>query len=114
MNVHYPKYYSQGKVPADYDSPNPIPFLTVGKCDVKQRPLQFSFALATRVNPVVKDELFDAGRDIFCKKEGAWREGLSSESSVLDVAHFWLHSALTYHGIGAKTAVGYGYFNATE
>ena len=36
---------------------------------------------------------------------------LSSQSTLLEVVGYWLTSALTSHGIGAKTAVGYGYFN---
>ncbi|MCB9282940.1 MAG: type III-B CRISPR module RAMP protein Cmr6 [Lewinellaceae bacterium] len=112
MNVHYPKYYGgQGKPPADHDSPNPIHFLTISKCDANRQPLEFSFALATRENPGITDGTLKNGMEALCKKDGDWRKGLSAESTILDVAHYWLHSALTSHGIGAKTAVGYGYFH---
>ncbi len=113
MNVHYPKYYSKGEVPADYDSPNPIPFLTVGKCDVNNQPLKFCFALAARENikGVKIKDVEQSHVDKLCKnKEGQWHGGLNENSTVLEVVNYWLHSALTHHGIGAKTAVGYGYF----
>jgi CRISPR-associated protein Cmr6 len=29
MNSHYPKYYSDGEAPSDWQNPNPIKFLTV-------------------------------------------------------------------------------------
>jgi len=112
MNVHYPKYYSKGEVPADYDSPNPIPFLTVGKCDVNNEPLAFCFRLAMKENPVVKENSAteQAHIDKLCKRNSDWRKGINEGSTILDVVNYWLHSALTHHGIGAKTAVGYGYF----
>lgn len=73
MNPHYPEYYTSKKPPADYQSPKPILFLTVGK-DTK-----FRFYL------------------------------VSKDKKLLDKAKEWLKSALSEHGIGAKTAVGYGY-----
>lgn len=112
MNVHYPKYYSKGEAPADYDSPNPIPFLTVGKCDVNNEPLAFCFRLAMKENSVVKENSATEQAHIgkLCKQEGQWHRGLNEQSTVLEVVNYWLRSALTQHGIGAKTAVGYGYF----
>ncbi|MBV6428520.1 MAG: hypothetical protein KIPDCIKN_03055 [Haliscomenobacter sp.] len=103
MNVHYPKYYGGTWPPVDNDSPNPIPFLTVGKCDANGKPLQFKFYIACKerdVKPEITGDMID--------KAGG---KLSAQSTVLDVVGFWLTSALTSHGIGAKTAVGYGYFN---
>jgi CRISPR-associated protein Cmr6 len=117
MNVHYPKYYSGQSGPVDYDSPNPIPFLTVGKCDVNNNPLKFSFHLMAKEENKVNEinNIQWADIDTLCKKkEGAWHDGLNENSTVLEVVNFWLHSALTHHGIGAKTAVGYGYFNPTS
>jgi CRISPR-associated protein Cmr6 len=35
----------------------------------------------------------------------------SADKDLLKTAQCWLHGALTEHGIGAKTAVGYGYMN---
>lgn len=80
MNVHYQDYYNGSKPPADYLSPNPIFFLTVTKC-------KFSFFIGTKPKnqEVMNIEIGD--KTIFQ----------------------WLKDALTNHGIGAKTAVGYGY-----
>ncbi len=78
MNNHYPKYYDGGeKPPADWQSPNPIFFLTV-------KNTAFRFALAI--------------------KQG-------EDSELLELAKEWLEEALSENGIGAKTAVGYGYMS---
>jgi len=74
MNPHYPKYYSEGKPPADWMDPNPIKFLTVKK------DTEFIFAFKT-------DE-----------------DDLKEQVTTL------LKGALQDLGIGAKTAVGYGFF----
>lgn len=102
MNVHYPKYYRGEGVPVDYDSPNPIPFLTVGKCDTNGKPLHFKFYVACKeretrqmTGPMIRGEL-------------------SYMSTVLEVIVYWLTDALTSHGIGAKTAVGYGYMKSVD
>lgn len=104
MNVHYPKYYGGTGLPVDYDSPNPIPFLTVGKCDINGKPLLFKFYIACK--NVEKQIKIDG--PMITKAEGK----LSSQSTILDIVGYWLHSALTSHGIGAKTAVGYGYMKS--
>ena len=74
MNPHYPKYYSEGQAPADWQSPVPIKFLTVE--DTK-----FQFYL------------------------------VSKNEDLLEKSLYLLKEALKYHGIGAKTALGYGIFN---
>lgn len=78
MTPHYPDYYLKGKPPTDWQSPNPIKFLTVKKT-------KFRFYLAI-------------------KRDNA------EDESILNVALEYLKGALTKHGIGAKTAIGYGYF----
>lgn len=83
MNPHYPKWYGGNGAPVDTDSPNPVFFLTV-----KDTPFQFligskEWNLETRV--------FWDGQTL------GW----------------WLENALSEHGIGAKTAVGYGYMKPT-
>lgn len=84
MNPHYPDYYGGDKPPTDYQNPIPIPFLMVGNKDVNKKALRFQFILG------IKN---------------------TEDSSLLDTAQKWLVKALTEHGIGAKTAVGYGYMN---
>lgn len=74
MNPHYPEYYSEGKPPADWMSPNPIKFLTVKK------DTEFIFAFKT-------DD-----------------EALKEQVTTL------LKGALQDLGVGAKTSVGYGFF----
>lgn len=74
MNPHFQDYYSEGKAPADWLSPNPIKFITVGK------DTEFIFAFITN--------------------DSILREKITS----------LIKEALCDFGIGAKTAVGYGYF----
>ncbi|MDZ4709989.1 MAG: type III-B CRISPR module RAMP protein Cmr6 [Saprospiraceae bacterium] len=82
MNPHYPKYYSGNEAPTDTQSPTPIFFLTVSNTT-------FQFLLATKVeNWNLKTKQF-------------WDKTLED----------WLIEALTEHGLGAKTAVGYGYMS---
>jgi len=76
MTPHYPDYYSKGIEPADWQSPNPIKFLTVEKT-------AFQFYLA-------------------CRKEN---------EALLEKALRWLKESLSHFGIGAKTSIGYGYFD---
>jgi CRISPR-associated protein Cmr6 len=90
MNPHYGKYYGE-KVengmpknpPADYLSPVPVFFLTVAKG------AKFRFALALRPG----------------------LEGCSKHKDDLQLGFKLLAEALASIGAGAKTAVGYGYFN---
>lgn len=73
MTPHYGDYYSGKTPPADWQSPNPIKFLTVEKT-------KFRFYLASKSN------------------------------NLLPTAEKWLKDALQNFGIGAKTSIGYGYF----
>ncbi len=78
MNPHYPEWYGKGKPPTDTQSPIPVFFLTV-----VGTPFQFLFG--SKKMPDIKTKIF-------------WDKTLAQ----------WLNDALTQHGIGAKTAVGYG------
>lgn len=80
MNPHYPDYYAGRAAPTDHQSPVPISFLTLPKKGV---PFQFLLT----------------GRDDMHKYK---IQGKSIESLLAE--------ALERHGLGAKTAVGYGYF----
>lgn len=86
MNPHYDPYYSKGKPPADYYNPKPIYFLTVE--DAK-----FQFVIGLRETDNTKVDDFGSGKN-----------------SVLELTGKYLKKALQNQGIGAKTAVGYGYF----
>ncbi|TAE75285.1 MAG: type III-B CRISPR module RAMP protein Cmr6 [Bacteroidetes bacterium] len=85
MNNHYDKWYNEGKPPADYYNPNPIIFLTV-------QALTFQFIVGLR-----------KGIENTNIKLGA------KSGDMLSVVSDYLKDALQEHGIGAKTAVGYGY-----
>lgn len=82
MTPHYSLYYrkEKGAVPADWHSPDPIPFLTVAAGET------FVFAVAPR-NPKSEQHRGD-----------------------LQLVLSWLDEALGYLGAGAKTAAGYGRF----
>ncbi len=82
MTPHYPKYYGEGQPPADWQSPNPIHFLTVGH----GTPFRFLIGLP---NDATSNDL---------------KSNLGN----------WLKEALTSRGLGAKTAVGYGYMKAIK
>jgi CRISPR-associated protein Cmr6 len=86
MNPHYPQWYGgkKGEAPVDTDNLNPVFFLTV-----KDTP--FQFLLGSKEWNLELETLWDG-------KTLGW----------------WLENALAEHGIGAKTAVGYGYFKPTS
>jgi len=90
MNPHYGPYYldSSGKVPpADYHSPVPIPFLTV-----ENTRFEFIIGISEKGNGTI---------------EGGKFEG----KQPMEIAYDYMRKSLSEHGIGAKTAVGYGYMN---
>ena len=85
MNNHYQPYYNGEAPPADYHKLNPIIFLTVEK-------LTFQFMVGLH-----------RGVENTNIKLGA------KSGDMLSVVSDFLKDALTEKGIGAKTAVGYGY-----
>lgn len=90
MNPHYGPYYSDKTnqtPPADYHNPVPVFFLTV-----EHTP--FQFILGSK-----QEFLYQTIKN---------QEMENSNWTIFD----WLKSALTDHGIGAKTAVGYGYMKS--
>lgn len=91
MNPHYGPYYSDTKgqtPPADYHNPKPIPFLTV-----ENTSFQFIIGIKEKNNEQpVDDEKLGKG-------------------TLLELTKKYLKEALQNQGIGAKTAVGYGYFS---
>lgn len=99
MTVHYPKYYGEGTLPpADWQSPVPIPFLTLKSEENKIN--QFQFVIGLRKG---------SETNVMIGKE----DNPKLIGNILQVVSFCLNLALTQHGIGAKTAVGYGYMNHT-
>jgi len=89
MNPHYQPYYSESPAnaktaPSDFHNPVPVFFLTV-------KDTSFQFIIGSREGYLTDYKI--GGKD---GKDGK------------DINE-WLKEALTTHGIGAKTAVGYGY-----
>ena len=90
MNPHYSDYYMEKKVhgipvpPADYLIPVPVNFLTVENAI-------FRFMLGIRK---------ENNKPIF--------SGIFVGKTPLEIVNIRLKDALAKHGIGAKTAVGYG------
>lgn len=87
MNPHYGDYYSDKKD----SSGNPIP------------PADY-----LSPNPIFFLTVKGAEFDFYL---GMKPKYYSEDKVLLGKAEEWLKEALTTHGIGAKTAVGYGYFN---
>lgn len=101
MNPHYGDYYQDDKgktPPADYFNPVPIPFLTVGKNT------KFEFIVGMK-KPLKAEDILKGTQSPLITR----CKSLSNNSAVVEIAMVWLKKALTDHGIGAKTAVGYGY-----
>jgi CRISPR-associated protein Cmr6 len=94
MTVHYQDYYGDKNLPpADWQSPNPIPFLTVKDNPTTKKYNKFQFIIGLR-NGAKMDMAID----------------YKEERRLLELTSILLFEALTSHGLGAKTAVGYGYF----
>lgn len=87
MTPHYSNYYEKGWNPTDEFSTNPIPFYTV-----KNTKFNFLFAL-TKEEIRMNEEKIIYAQDLknFVPK--------------------LVKEALEEHGLGAKTSLGYGYFN---
>lgn len=110
MNPHYMPYYNGDEPPADYHDPKPIPFLTVEK-GLK---LRFLFGIKKKDNnPIGENSKLSndsTGAPIMVRKEySSELVPASAETILLFIFQAWLKKALEEHGIGAKTAVGYGY-----
>lgn len=106
MTPHYGDYYmdeSGNTPPADWLEPVPITFLTVEKT-------VFSFAFA------VRDDLPKQPKRRKNKETGEWynveTHDAFKDQTFSQIVGFWLPKALKEHGIGAKTAIGYGLFKS--
>lgn len=98
INVHYQDWYKDTgyNPPTDFQKTNPVMFLTVTSDS------QFQTAVASHhTDPIKNWEGFELL---------AGPVGLSEDATLVELAKKWLDLALSEHGIGAKTAVGYGYF----
>ncbi len=101
MNPHYSKYYNDSnykEYPTDTDNPNPIHFLTV-----ENTSFQYIVGIKNNSAKVLDYPGYEK------LKPADYESEKFKTLSLLDLANLWLKLALTEHGIGAKTAVGYGY-----
>lgn len=80
MNPHYPAYYQRQEAPTAWQSPVPVPFLTVAPRT------EFRFAVGWR------------------------GEQDAAAGELREQAEAWLRTGLMELGAGAKTGAGYGYF----
>ena len=85
MNNHYQKYYNGSESPTDTQNPNPVNFLTLKNA-------KFEITIATKDNVIIEDGIF-------------------KDKELLALVKEELSDSLEIFGIGAKTAVGYGYFD---
>jgi len=85
MNNHYQKYYNGSESPTDTQNPNPVNFLTLKNA-------KFEITIATKDNVIIEDGIF-------------------KDKELLELVKEELSDSLEIFGIGAKTAVGYGYFD---
>lgn len=99
MNNHFQDYYEGKTPPADWLQPNPIFFLSC-------KGGRFRFQLGLKA---AKTKLAAYG-DFAKLVSERFNNEITAESSLLDLTAAWLKDALHEHGIGAKTAVGYGVF----
>ena len=93
MNPHYGPYYSEDKPPADYHNPVPVNFLTV-----QNTAFEFFVGMKPPKPP----------------QNGTIEDDIWGGKTPLEVVQTELPEALSMHGLGAKTAVGYGYFSNAE
>jgi CRISPR-associated protein Cmr6 len=108
MNPHYSDYYSGNgnKPPADYYNPIPIPFLTVGK----ETQYQFLIGIKKEAQKILKN--YDKNKSVLVKtiRTKVSDKKISDTITLLELTQIILEKSLKEFGIGAKTAVGYGYF----
>ncbi len=115
MNPHYPGYYQQEITgagaaedkdiipPGDWQSPVPIFFLTV-----KNAAFTFQYAIKKSANVSLPDKIEYADKEDRIKYRTIHPEFVGKSPDYL--VNNFLKQALLYHGIGVKTAVGYGRF----
>lgn len=87
MNNHYQKYYNGKEAPTDTQNPNPINFLTL-------KGSQFEVMIAV--------------------KESILLDSTHFKGNMIDIVKDELSESLEIFGIGAKTSVGYGYFDISK
>lgn len=83
MNPHYPDYYDEKNYPTDDQNPRPINFLTVVGT------FKFIFGIKKEIDITIDN----------------------NKQSILGFVKENLQKSLQEFGIGAKTSVGYGYFD---
>ncbi len=97
LTSHHPKYYQKsGEMPVALDNESPIPVVFPAVAS----DIEFQFAVLP-VRPALK-----------CSPGSSVKAGRSTR--LIDLAQEWLRGGLEGFGLGAKTAAGYGWFDASE
>jgi CRISPR type III-B/RAMP module RAMP protein Cmr6 len=91
--VHRQDWYSEGKPPAGFNNPVPIPFITVA------RQSRFQFALALRKEVALDLSAYGKRLELF---------GITALSDTKEFVVELLKSTARYKGFGSQTALGYG------
>lgn len=98
MNPHYPDWYGGKSLPTDFQNPNPIVFLTVSNHSRFQTCIGVSAAKNARLSDKWPHDYAVLANPV----------GLDGQATLLELVEAWVKKALSEHGIGAKTASGYG------
>jgi CRISPR-associated protein Cmr6 len=98
MNPHYRDWYNETALPTDFQSPNPIVFLTVSNNSRFQTCIGVPARFDKKLKEVWPDEI----------EKFATPVNLTGDETLADLVAAWVKKALSEHGIGAKTATGYG------
>ncbi len=100
MTPHHQEYYDGSeKLPLDRDRTTPINFLTVAGNDIE-------FVINIGLNKIINNKVI--------KKDITSNDKILNKYEHQTIRKFILENlidALEFHGIGAKTSVGYGYFD---
>lgn len=98
VTCHHPKYYGgQQAEPFDNEDPIPNPFPVAEAAEGEAGHFSFTLALLPRW--------------LRLRSAFAPTDGLGPSFDPLVAAKEWLAGGITRHGVGAKTAAGYGWFD---
>lgn len=108
MTTHHADYYSkENKIPLDTDEPNPLPFLVLQNDNKNSKIIEFKFDLGVNkeiLNIKINNDITKTDKILNKYENKTVKEFLLD--NIIDT--------LEYNGIGAKTSVGYGYFNINK
>ncbi|WP_032123141.1 type III-B CRISPR module RAMP protein Cmr6 [Clostridium amazonitimonense] len=115
MTSHHKDYYGYNDkedksipLPLDYDGTNPIQFLVVEGMEYKDNKQKLKFEINIGLDNTINNKIIGENEAISTNNRILKKyKGKSVREFILEN----LIDALNFHGIGAKTSVGYGYFD---